>query len=608
MGTISGEVVRATAPASVDMSDLLQVLLFYLLIYFTINGLDELGMDARMMTTWVRERWRGGRLRLPGMERLKRTPEQRIAVLVPLWREATVIEAMVETNLRQVDYRNYDFFLGVYPNDGETLEAVERLKSKHPRVHVVVNRRPGPTSKADCLNHVFQELARFETKHGAQFPVLMLHDAEDLLHPASLRLVNWYAATHGMVQVPVLPFATSTAEWAHGVYCDEFAEFFQRDLAVRHAEGGFLPSNGVGTAFRRDCLDALAAQQEGCLLDGESLTEDYEIGLKLHRLGCKQILLPLTWEYGQILATREFFPRRFGDAVKQRTRWISGQCLQSWERNGWPLQGSLSYWFWRDRKGILGNFLNALAIGLLGLSVVAMVAPEATGLGRWLWLAGSVPGANVLFVACTVFSVERLAIRTMLVARIYGWRFACGVAPRMVLSAILNCVATARALRRYMVARWSRKRLSWLKTDHAFPVQTPNAASHVMAERPALSMAAASGAGTISVARVGWALPSTSGLQLEVAQDMSAAGVTAQQEREAVSPGAEVADPPSSMARSEATKAQTVLLPDGSVMVVIPRHLTPVERARLMRQRTARLVFVEEASEPGKAGGQHRKA
>lgn len=531
------------------MTDLLQLGLFYLLVYFMINGLDDLSIDLRMARGWLLRRWRGDRMRLPGVERLRQVSAQRIAILVPLWRESAVIEAMVETNLRHVDYKNYDFFLGVYPNDKETLSVVQRLCAKHPRVHFAVCRRPGPTSKADCLNHVYREVVRFEAQAGLRFQVLMLHDAEDVLHPASLLLVNWYAQTHGMVQVPVLPIATALSAWTHGVYCDEFAEFFQRDLSVRQAEGGFLPSNGVGTAFGREHIEALVAQQGGILLDEESLTEDYEIGLKLHRAGCKQVLLPLTREFGDLLATREYFPRNFRDAVRQRSRWISGQCLQSWERNGWPLRWGQCYWFWRDRKGLLGNFLNALALLLLLMSVAAMMAPELTGLGPWLWIAGSVPGAGMLYLGCTVLTLERLLVRIVLVSQVYGWRFAAGVPVRILMGTCLNLVATSRALGTYVMARWRRKRLGWLKTEHAFPLGLPVAAE----ETPApLAYAAAATGGTTETSN-----------------------------------GSSDGAPLPAMAR-------TVWLNDGEVMVVIPRNLTPPERERLMRRKLARLVFVEE--------------
>ncbi len=569
------------------MTDLLQLGLFYLLIYFTINGIDEIVMDLRMTALWLRNRKGGGAcLRLPGVDRMRRAPAQRIAILVPLWRESAVIEAMVETNLRHVNYPNFDFFLGVYPNDTETLHAAQRLQAKHPRVHVVINSRPGPTSKADCLNHVYREIGRFEARNGIRFPVLMLHDAEDVLHPASLLLVNWYSVTYGMVQVPVLPIATPLSAWMHGVYCDEFAEFFQRDLSVRHTSGGFLPSNGVGTAFSRECLDALFAEQNGVLLDEESLTEDYEIGHKLHRLGCKQILLPLTRMYGDLLATREYFPRTFRDAVRQRTRWISGQCLQSWERNGWPLRWQHSYWFWRDRKGLWGNSLNAMALLLLVVGLTARAAPELTGLGPWLWMAGSVPGADALFVLCTVFSLQRVVLRTWLVSRIYGWRFATGVPIRMVLSTALNFVATWRALHSYAMARWQRKRLGWLKTEHAFPIGAPVAAEAA----PVLHAftATAAGADGAAAAWPGWgtARKGVVSTSTAIASGVHLAPISPQHPP-AKPHGAQTQHHKDSLARA-------VLLKDGEVLVVIPRNLAPQEREQLTRHHVARLSFVEE--------------
>ena len=44
------------------------------------------------------------------------------------------------------------------------------------------------------------------------------------------------------------------------LYCDEFAEFQTKDITVRQMWGGFLPGNGVGTAFSRAVLEKLAAR------------------------------------------------------------------------------------------------------------------------------------------------------------------------------------------------------------------------------------------------------------------------------------------------------------------------------------------------------------
>ena len=78
------------------------------------------------------------------------------------------------------------------------------------------------------------------------------------MHPASLRLINWFSESSDMVQIPVLPLATG-AQWTHGLYCDEFAEYQSKDIPVRQQLGGFLPSNGVGTGFSRNALESLAA-------------------------------------------------------------------------------------------------------------------------------------------------------------------------------------------------------------------------------------------------------------------------------------------------------------------------------------------------------------
>jgi adsorption protein B len=456
------------------MSLIVQLPLFYLALYFLLSGLDDLSVDLRLLWHgWVRRRRRGSVIDLPDPAQLRAQPQRRIAIMVPLWQESAVVRAMVETNLRQVEYRNYAFFLGVYPNDAATVSVARSLEREHPNVHVVVCSRPGPTSKADCLNHIYRYLRRQEFREERPYELVMLHDAEDVLHPASLLLVNWFASDYGMVQVPVLPFPTPLHEWVHGVYCDEFAEFLSRDMRLRQLAGAFLPSNGVGTAIRRAYLDALEEIQEGLLFDAECLTEDYELGMKLAECGCRQVFLPLTRKYGDILATREYFPRRFQAACRQRSRWISGQCLQSWERHGWPLNGKSCYWFWRDRKGVWGNILSFLALLLTAFSALAWLAPEQLNLGPWLWMAGSLPGADILYLTCTLLAVERVAVRTLLVGRIYGFRFASAVPFRIVLSTVINARATLSALHRFARARARNRRLHWAKTDHSFPVVAP---------------------------------------------------------------------------------------------------------------------------------------
>src|SRR6185312_12534040 len=108
----------------------------------------------------------------------------------------------------------------------------------------------------------------------------------------------------------------------------------------------FLPSNGVGTAYSRDVLDRLAETNSNRVFDPSCLTEDYESGVRIHILGHSQCFCVLD-SAGDLTATREYFPRAFWSAVRQRTRWVMGIALQSWERNGWRGQLRTKYWFWR---------------------------------------------------------------------------------------------------------------------------------------------------------------------------------------------------------------------------------------------------------------------
>jgi adsorption protein B len=170
-----------------------------------------------------------------------------------------------------------------------------------------------------------------EEKTGVRFDMILTHDAEDLMDPDGLRWINYYAQWYDMVQIPVLALPTRLGEVAHGIYCDEFAEFQFKDIMARELLGGFIPSNGVGTGFSRASLERLAAAHENRVFEPGCLTEDYENGWRIYRMGLKQKFIPIHFRYGRAMATREFFPRNCRLAVAQRTRWITGITLQSWE-------------------------------------------------------------------------------------------------------------------------------------------------------------------------------------------------------------------------------------------------------------------------------------
>jgi bacteriophage N4 adsorption protein B len=445
-------------------------LLAPLCVWILASGIDDMVLAVVCLLHWVRGRVDG---RAPDLEateeQLAGTREKRIAIFVPLWREARVIADMLEHNLAAIRYRNFDLLVGVYPNDAGTLAILGDASARWPRVEVAVCPHDGPTSKADCLNWIYQHMLLIEERRGIRYEVVVTHDAEDLIHPDSLRRINYFTDTYDFVQVPVLPLPTPLRELTHGVYCDEFAEYQTKDIRARQLLGSFIPSNGVGTGYRREALDMLAERASNRVFEPECLTEDYENGIRLHALGCKQVFLPIRLEGSKPVATREYFPRTVGESIRQRTRWVMGISLQSWQRHGWRGNWRQLYWYWRDRKCLLGSFITILTNAIFCYGAVTWSWSAWHGTPWGLAKASKPLLTEWMLMANLGLQVAAIAIRMGAVGRIYGWRFALGVPIRVGWANGINFVSTAGALWRYAAARARRQPLVWIKTEHAYP-------------------------------------------------------------------------------------------------------------------------------------------
>ena len=433
-----------------------------LAVTLLLSGLDDLIPLAILLV----HRLRRALQRQPPVRKRIDPPESRIAIFVPCWKESGVIGNMVRHNLAAIRYRNFDIFLGAYPNDEATIAVLAQLSETFASVHGAVCPRPGPTSKADCLNSIYRCMQRFERQNGVHFTTVVLHDAEDLIHPDALALINRERASYGMVQVPVLPLPTPVLEATHGVYCDEFAEFQTVDMHARQFSGSFVPSSGVGTGFAREILERLQAER-GLVFDAESLTEDYEIGVYIHDCGYRQLFAPLARAENGFVATREYFPRTTSSAIRQRTRWVTGIALQCWERRGWHGSWRTRYWFWRDRKGLIASPLSLLT-NFLFLAGLLDFGWSAMRHRPWMFALDN-PRIAVLCTLTMSLQCLRLSLRMLCVGRIFGPIFALGVLMRSFLANLINCFASLRATWRYLLARRAKHKLVWQKTEHAYP-------------------------------------------------------------------------------------------------------------------------------------------
>ncbi len=386
-----------------------------------------------------------------------------LAIFVPVWHEAQVIGPMLRGALGQWGVQDYRIFVGVYPNDPDTLAAIAPLATGDPRILIAVNPRAGPTTKGDNLNILWAAMLRDEAARGLRYKAVVLHDAEDVVHPDALRLLSRLTDRFALVQLPVLPLRSPRSFWIAGHYCDEFAESHHKSMVVREALGAAVPSAGVGCAFARDALAGLARGSEGPF-DPDSLTEDYELGLRIAEQGGTGIFVRMRDTAGALVCTREHFPETRQAAVKQKARWMVGIALAGWDRLGWH-GGWAEHWMrLRDRCAALAAIV--LAAAYLAMALYAL-----------LWCLRQVlplpdiemaPFLESLLWFNLVLAIWRAMMRALFVTRGYGWREGLYALPRMVTANIIAIMAARRAIGLY--ARMLRgSPVVWDKTAHRHP-------------------------------------------------------------------------------------------------------------------------------------------
>jgi adsorption protein B len=148
-----------------------------------------------------------------------------------------------------------------------------------------------------------------------------------------------------------------------------------------------------------------------------------------------------------------------------------GIALQSWEFHSARETLRHWYWFWRDRKGLLGNLITPLMNLLFLYGGVTWAVASATH--RPWNLARETHLGVELSVAGLLMQMLHTSIRAYCSAGVYGRRFAAGVPARVLLANWLNCFATAQAIRSYASAKLAGRHLRWAKTEHRYPSRIP---------------------------------------------------------------------------------------------------------------------------------------
>lgn len=478
-----------------QLSGTVEVVTAIVIVVILASSLDDLFIDVRY---WARRIAAPlGRRAAPApitAQQARSCPEHPFVIMVPAWQESGVIGRMLEALVDRLEYANFMVFVGTYPNDPQTCMEVDRVALRDPRVVRVEVSHPGPTCKADCLNEIFSAMLDHERDTGSSFSAAVLHDSEDVLHPLELKYFNAMLGQYHMIQLPVVALGRRWSEWIAGTYMDEFAEAHGKDMPERQHLSGHIPSAGVATCFSRAAMLALCRQSMGVPFRTDSLTEDYEVGMRLASLGLRSRFLLLTVEdeaqaggcgsdplprgAGRMLAVCEYFPSRFRAAYRQKARWMLGIGLQAWQQL--PLRGQpwgAVYLMLHDRKGVVTSFAPIAAYAVL---LYFLVFQWGAAAGWWpqftptLLRAGG-PWQALLYVNGGLV-VVRASQRAYFTGRLYGWLQGVVSLPRMVVGNLVNCAAAARAWRLFLQHRMTGKPLAWDKTAHEYPATEPRRA------------------------------------------------------------------------------------------------------------------------------------
>ncbi len=437
-------------------------LMVFALFWFIVGALDELAVD--LVWIWLRLSRRSVTRRLP-RSLLPEPLGGKVAVFIAAWHEAEVIGATVAHTLSAWPQPELRIYVGCYANDPATLAAAVAGAGGDERVRVVVLDRAGPTTKADCLNRLYRALGEDEARSAARYRGVILHDAEDMVHPAALPLIAHALEAADFVQLPVRPEPQPGSRWVGGHYSDEFIESHAKGLVVRDALGAAFPAAGVGCGFGRDILDALAELRHADGGSGpfaaECLTEDYELGWLIARLGGRSRYVRVRDADGELVATRAYFPSTITAAVRQKTRWIHGIAFQSWDRLGWSRRPVDIWMALRDRRGPLTALVMTAAYTLLVIETILAVARAA---GQQLTLAPSPFMALAIRLSIAAL-VWRIAMRVLFTAREYGWVEGVRAVFRIPVANIIAIMASRRAISAYLRTLRGQA-IVWEKTAH----------------------------------------------------------------------------------------------------------------------------------------------
>jgi cellulose synthase/poly-beta-1,6-N-acetylglucosamine synthase-like glycosyltransferase len=421
---------------------------------WTLIGLNALAVVAYGAVFCHSLRWFQVMLRPPRLVRVsdeeaRAAPEASLpvyTVLTAAYREANVIAETVRS-LEALDYPDgrLELVLLLEADDRETIEVAHATPHRS-NLRIVEVPPATPRTKPRACNYGL----RLTTGE-----LVTIYDAEDRPEPLQLRRA---AIAFRRLEPEVaclqarLQYHNVGDNYITRSFSAEYATWFACMLPALVAMGGPVPLGGTSMHIRRSALEAVGAW------DAHNVTEDADLGVRLHRLGYRTEVLDSV--------TLEEANSDFVNWVRQRSRWYKGH-LQTWlVHTRHPLR------LWRD----LGPRAFAGFNLVIGAGPVLAVANPLYWMLAGLWFAGHPGVVRTLFpgpiyypaMICLVGGNFLTVYRTVVGVRMAGHPELVPTALLLPLYWLMMSVAAIRAFVHLLV-----KPSHWEKTAHGLSRRPP---------------------------------------------------------------------------------------------------------------------------------------
>ena len=275
-------------------------------------------------------------------------------ILVPLYKEEAVAQKIINA-VNSLDYpqQKLDVKVLLEPDDAGTIQALRRAALPD-CVQLIVVPHSKPKTKPKACNHGLKR---------ARGEYLVIYDAEDHPDPDQLKkaVVAFETADKRTICLQAKlnyynPDQNALTRW----FTVEYSTWFDLYLPGLHALGAPIPLGGTSNHFKTSVLKEIGGW------DPFNVTEDCDLGIRLHKMGYKtQVFDSTTWEEAN---------SRLLNWIRQRSRWVKGYIQTHLVHMRNPLKT-----LWKLKPWGFSHFLASVG----GLSLMLLMNP-------FFWLMGAV--------------------------------------------------------------------------------------------------------------------------------------------------------------------------------------------------------------------------